>query len=323
MEQDTGEIIPERTIIFTIARMNPPTPGHLQLIEKLINEAITRNVKEVFIILSRTIDNDENPIPCTEKINILGNEPHNITNTMITLLKTSMITKRPNLEDKINEMMVHVICVPEPIIEEETQPPESIVETFPSTIGSKKEKVATSSKKATLVKNIISKPKVKKYTPFSVLGNIIGRDEDTPNTNLLLIIGQDRADLLDNIERFYSKMKKMKSIQGIILTRENMEDYKQMSKNCETLGSLNMTEVPRNAMSASFVRNIVKCKNYDKFRELYGPYIANEEKIRNLYENINNAFAKESASGGRRTKRGFTSKKSSKRKNKSKKTKRR
>ena len=308
------EIIPERTIIFTIARMNPPTPGHLQLIEILINEAITRNVKEVFIILSRTIDNDENPIPCPEKINILGNEPHNITNTMIALLKTSMITKRPDLENKINEVLVHVICVQEPTIEEETQPSESMVETFPSTIASKKGKVATSSKKAKLVKNIISKPKVKKYTPFSVLGNIVGRDEDTPNTNLLLIIGEDRADLLDNVERFYSKMKKMKSIKGIILTRENMEQYKQMSKNCETLGSLNMIGVPRNAMSASFVRNIVKCKNFDKFRELYRPYIANEEKIRNLYDNITQGFVRpKAASGGRRTKRRIRSKKGSKR----------
>jgi nicotinic acid mononucleotide adenylyltransferase len=311
------EIIPERTIIFTIARMNPPTPGHLQLIENLINEAIIRNVNEVFIILSRTIDNDENPIQCPEKINILGNDQNN-NSAMIHLLKISMITKRPDLEDKINNIIVHFICVPEPTIEEETQPAESMIETLPS----KKGKVATSSKKATLVKNIISKPKVKKYTPFSVLGNIIGRDEDTPNTNLLFIVGEDRADLLDNIKRFYSKMKKMKSIQGIILKRENMEQYKQMSKNCETLGSLNMIDVPRNAMSASFVRNIVKCKNFDKFRELYGPYIANEEKIRNLYDNIEQGFAmSEVASGGRRTKRGFTSKKNSKKINKSKKSK--
>ena len=59
------------TIIFTIARMNPPTPGHLLLIQKLIEEAIKQNVPKVYIILSKTNDNNENPIDCQEKINIL------------------------------------------------------------------------------------------------------------------------------------------------------------------------------------------------------------------------------------------------------------
>ena len=103
-----------------------------------------------------------------------------------------------------------------------------------------------------------------------------------------------------------------------------MEQYKQMSKNCETLGSLNMIGVPRNAMSASFVRNIVKCKNFNKFRELYRPYIANEEKIRNLYDNITQGFVRpKAASGGRRTKRRVMYKKSSKKINKSKKLRKR
>ena len=64
------------TIIFTLARMNPPTPGHLFLIKNLIEEAIKLNVNHVYIILSKTNDNNENPISCPEKINVLG-EPLN------------------------------------------------------------------------------------------------------------------------------------------------------------------------------------------------------------------------------------------------------
>jgi hypothetical protein len=34
----------DNTIIFSLARMNPPTPGHMFLIETLIREAIDKNV---------------------------------------------------------------------------------------------------------------------------------------------------------------------------------------------------------------------------------------------------------------------------------------
>ena len=39
------------TIIFTMARMNPPTPGHLELIKTLIDQALRLKVNKVFIIL--------------------------------------------------------------------------------------------------------------------------------------------------------------------------------------------------------------------------------------------------------------------------------
>jgi hypothetical protein len=43
--------------------MNPPTPGHLDLIEQLINKALQTNTDRVFIILSKTVD-DKNPLSC-------------------------------------------------------------------------------------------------------------------------------------------------------------------------------------------------------------------------------------------------------------------
>ena len=52
------------TIIFTIARMNPPTPGHLSLITYLIKEAVRLNVPKIFLILTKTNNNNKNPIPC-------------------------------------------------------------------------------------------------------------------------------------------------------------------------------------------------------------------------------------------------------------------
>ena len=102
------------TIIFTLARMNPPTPGHLFLIKCLIEEAIKKNVSQVYIILSKSNDDKDNPIPCPEKINVLGNAD-DITKTMISSLKEKMIneTTDTQLKTKIQNIVVNTICVPE------------------------------------------------------------------------------------------------------------------------------------------------------------------------------------------------------------------
>ena len=63
----------DNAIIFTIARMNPPTPGHLNnIIRPLIEEAFARNVSKVYVFLSKSNTDIENPIECTKKILVLG-----------------------------------------------------------------------------------------------------------------------------------------------------------------------------------------------------------------------------------------------------------
>jgi len=100
------------TIIFTIARMNPPTPGHLLLIQKLIEEAIKQNVPKVYVILSKTNDNNENPIDCPEKINILS-EHADTVNNMVKVLKNRMKTELDNekIRSKIDRIEVIFLCV--------------------------------------------------------------------------------------------------------------------------------------------------------------------------------------------------------------------
>ena len=49
-------------VIFTIARMNPPTPGHFSLIQKMLEEAIRHDVIKVNIILSSKTDTKKNPL---------------------------------------------------------------------------------------------------------------------------------------------------------------------------------------------------------------------------------------------------------------------
>ena len=62
----------ENNIVFTIARMNPPTSGHMLLITQMIKKALLlggSNVK-IGIVLSHTQDNDKNPLRCEEKKNL-------------------------------------------------------------------------------------------------------------------------------------------------------------------------------------------------------------------------------------------------------------
>lgn len=230
----------DNTIIFTLARMNPPTPGHLYLIQKLIEEAIDKNVKQVYVILSKSNDDKENPIPCAEKINVLG-YVDDITKTMINTLKQKMIneTYDPNLKFFIETLQVHTICVPEQ----------------------------------------------KGATPFTPLISILNFYKSIPDVNLILLIGDDRKNMLDSITDYFFKWENVNSVNGLILPREEMSDYKTKSSDPEELNRLVISTVPVNAMSASFVRNIVKNNRRDKFTELYLPYL-DEQKIPGLYEMI-------------------------------------
>ena len=105
---------PDNTIIFTLARMNPPTPGHLYLIQRLIEEGINKGVDIVYVILSKTNDNDENPIPCSGKINVLGT-PEDMAQTMIRSIKEEMKSRTGDerLKSYIDRIIVQPICVPD------------------------------------------------------------------------------------------------------------------------------------------------------------------------------------------------------------------
>jgi hypothetical protein len=58
-------------LVFTIGRMNPPTPGHILLIEKLIQRAASMGQNKIGIILSHSQDIPKNPLYCNEKRKIL------------------------------------------------------------------------------------------------------------------------------------------------------------------------------------------------------------------------------------------------------------
>jgi len=96
------------TIIFTIGRMNPPTPGHMGLIKNLIERAIQFGENKVGIILSHSVDSEKNPLECKEKREF-------ILSGLINALKEQMKREGRFPSDKIDEIQVVIVCMDDPM----------------------------------------------------------------------------------------------------------------------------------------------------------------------------------------------------------------
>jgi len=99
------------TIIFTIGRMNPPTPGHMGLVKNLIERAIQFGENKVGIILSHSVDSEKNPLECKEKREF-------ILSGMIDALKQQMKREGQFPPDKIDNIDVVIVCMDDPTPEE-------------------------------------------------------------------------------------------------------------------------------------------------------------------------------------------------------------
>lgn len=77
----------DNIVVFTIGRMNPPTPGHMALIEKLIHKAASLGQTKIGIILSHSQDMPKNPFNCNDKRKML-------LSGLIQALKEQMKTKK-------------------------------------------------------------------------------------------------------------------------------------------------------------------------------------------------------------------------------------
>ena len=106
-----------------MARMNPPTPGHLSLIQTLIETAIVLDIKHVYISLSKTHDNQSDPLPCEkDKESPEISFKTEIIDKMINHLKTEMCNIHCSADDtlldrelkkKIHAVIVDCRCVPQ------------------------------------------------------------------------------------------------------------------------------------------------------------------------------------------------------------------
>lgn len=246
----------ENTILFTLARMNPPTPGHLDLVRQLIEKAVEINVQTVYLVLSKTNDNKDDPISCNLKRQILvGTETKTIQN-MVQILKWDMVRTNA-IETKS---------------------------------GSKSQELRAAKIQAIQVIPVCV-PDEPRSTPFTVIGKLIAsmrhkmeRQGQTPSIHLFIMIGEDRAELADSISQFYyEKDVTIMSMNAHVVERPDMESYKQMS--ASDLKTLRISEMPVGAFSASFVRKLVFHRLKDQFDEVYRHYL-DEATMDELYDTI-------------------------------------
>ena len=236
----------DNTIIFTSSRMNPPTPGHLLLIQRLIEEAIKQSVSDVYVILSKSDADNKNPIICTNKVILL--EQSRTADDMTTALKRQMTRDMPHLAREIAMVRVHYRCVlPE-------QP-----------------------------------------SPFTQVGSLIDEYLRAGKTdlNLFMIVGDDRRDTIDKIaDSYYFKNPQINSMNGLVLMREDMESFKEMSE--AIMKTIDISTIPQSAFSASFIRNFVKYGLHEKFHQIYAPYLS-PDKIDGLYGEMVDGLRKPAA----------------------------
>ena len=94
------------TIIYTVARMNPPTLGHVSLIENMMEEALRRNVKKIHIILSSKVDSKKNPLEPEDKQYI-------VRNWAVPRAKTDLVLRLPHKGEAIGKLAVNIMLTHE------------------------------------------------------------------------------------------------------------------------------------------------------------------------------------------------------------------
>jgi len=250
----------ENTFIFTFARMNPPTPGHLFLIKEMIYKAIELNVEKIYILISNSMDG-KNPLPCSADIPSAKNKGD------AQVMKT--------IHDKPSYLMY------------KSQLLEIMVEKYKLELSAMEVDEDIKRK----IENMRIIIKCSSGNPFAFIFDILNSDYDVINPdiklNIFFFVGKDRSDFFDKMVNIFKKNIEedgensfIQSIDGKILEREGMEALKSGD-----VSKRSAEDIRPGEYSASFVRNVVKSGNRELFTNIYRPYLSREE-INNLYETI-------------------------------------
>jgi nicotinamide mononucleotide adenylyltransferase len=94
------------SILFTIGRMNPPTPGHFDLIETLFIRALKYRLTKIHIILSSKTDHSQNPLTPEDKRDI-------VLIYGIPYIKRKLIESEMYDEKEIEDMAVDILLTHE------------------------------------------------------------------------------------------------------------------------------------------------------------------------------------------------------------------
>jgi hypothetical protein len=235
------------TFIFCFVRMNPPTPGHLELIKKIIYKAIELDTKKVYVLLSTTVD-EKNPLVC-ESEPVDEDEGEDAVEGASDQFES--LHKKPILKKMIAKFKQGLI--------HEEQNPENIPKLQQLTI---------------IVRCAYG-------NPFRTIYSILTKDFETiDKINIFFIVGRDRVEFLDSVADQLIVQDKINTIDGLIIERSGMKALLERP-DIDTP----ISEISKDSLSASYVRKLVKHQKIEQFIELYTPYLS-PPNIRLLFETI-------------------------------------
>ena len=242
---------PDNTFIFSFVRMNPPTPGHLELIKTMIYKAIDLGVDKAYVITSSSLDG-KNPLPCSSSS--IPKAKNKSDATIVANMTQSDIIYKSTILEKMISSYKRQLADSETDLSKKQQ-----IENF----------------------NVIVICSI--GSPFGFIYNIIKNDfidKGITKLNMFFIVGRDRAYFLDTIVDNFKTKDYIKSINGMILEREGMEALKTTGMGERTIADIHPSEY-----SASFIRGLVKNNQREDFEQVYSQYLLPDE-IEKLYETI-------------------------------------
>jgi hypothetical protein len=242
---------PNNTFIFSFVRMNPPTPGHLDLIKTMIDIAIKFDVEKIYVITSSSADG-KNPLLCSSET--VPTPKTKVDAAILATMKDSDLIYKSTI---LNEMI--------------TSYKEELISSEPDIT------------KKTQIQNLKIIVLCSAGRPFVFINNVINTDfieKGISKINLYFVVGRDRADFLDTIIDYYKSKSFINSVDGDILERQGMQALKTIGMGDRTIADIDPSEY-----SASFVRKLVKENKKEDFEQVYGKYL-NHEDIEKLYNSI-------------------------------------
>jgi len=243
--------LPEETFIFTIARMNPPTPGHMFLIRTLIYKALEKGTQHVYVFLSKTRNNDKDPLACPEKEEFLTGVGH----TMIESEKQIMIAESKGaLKVALDAIEVHVICVPEKKHSGEREP----------------------TPVSELMKTVGANPRI------SELVFIVGEDREKEFGSSVKSIFS-KWESIRSVEVIGLKREGMNAL--VQTSKANSAAHSK-----PTVGSISASYVRNLVKHILLAEDKTKASYSKEFQELYEPYL-DKPRIERLYQAIVEGFA--------------------------------
>lgn len=262
------------SVLFTIGRMNPPTPGHKKLIQTMMVEALRNNVPVVFVNLTSTVGfNNEgkiNPLKCEEK--------KRIVQKMIEQIKKELIVGGKYDPADIDALQVIVNCADDKDIQHPSRPnqiPDLLIGMFNklTKISSMNEKMTTGLVNFRLYlgeKDYGKFDWLKKTFPF------YDKNSDTKYDLKSIKVKRPPGDMsatylrnltIENNDKFKEEMMALAAEQGKVLTEEDIEKMTALDRPSVFIEEMTKVGLNREEAAKLFATIQSQIKEYQRERD--------------------------------------------------------